>query len=330
MKLTKHQKNTIHHIFTGEIYDITSYLNFFNLGTLIKYNKESVIKQFESDNIPKIYYCPKTLQHKYSNMIPEQEYLAKLQTHELDSEKYSSYTLHLSYNTGIKTELWEGSNYTLNFYEGVYVANSFQDILEFLTLWQYLKSEMLILEVPHDFCAETLGLFYKKAHQDKDGITLPHDKIKNINFADFTYDDQYYLNINDYVLSKEHCIMCKEYMDKRLYPSAKLGLYIKSHFTTYEEKTQNRVLFVAWLAIFVSVGLTFAPYLHQNDTPEIDSIANDIRGIKSTIDLSQHNTELMNKLDDIYKKLDELIESSSTPESTSTSPNSTAPPQNSK
>ena len=119
-------------------------------------------------------------------------------------------------------------------------------------------------------------------------------------------------------------------MDKRLYPSAKLGLYIKSRFTTYEEKNRNKALFVAWLAIFVSVGLTFAPYLHQNDTPEIDSIANDIRDIKSTINFSQHNTDLMDKLDDINKKLDELIESSNTPESTSTLPNSALSPQNSK
>lgn len=327
MKLTKHQKDTIRYIFTGKIYDITSYLKVFNLGTLIKYDKDAVIKQFNADNIPKIYYCNKMLHCKYSNVITEQDYLAKLHANELDSEKYSSYTLTLSYNTGVKTELWNGSNYTLNFYEGVYVANSFQDILEFLTLWQYLKSEMLILEVPQDFCVETLGLFYKKTQQDKDKLTLScDDKIKNINFNDFTYDDQHYLNENKYTLSKEHCIMCKEYMTKRICPSARLGLYIKNHFTTYEEKTQNKALFVAWLAIFVSVGLTFAPFLQQNNIPEIDSITNDIRKIKTTINSFQNNTELIKILNDINEKLDILIESSITPENTSTLPNSTPLP----
>lgn len=321
MKLTKHQKNTIRHIFTGEIYDITSYLKFFNLGTIIKLDKEKVIEQFTSDNIPKIYYCSKTLKHKYSNMMTEQEYLEKLHAHELDSEKYLSYDLHLSYNTGIKTELWDGSNYTLNFYEGVYVANSFQDILEFLTLWQYLKSEMLILEVPHAFCGETLGLFYKKAQVDDVKIISSCDKIKNINFTDFTYDDQYYLN-ERYTLSKEHCIMCKEFMDKRIYPSAKLGLYIQKHFTTYEERTQNKVLFVAWLAIFVSIGLTFAPYLQQEDKQNIESIVNDVKDIKSSSDLSEHNTKLINKLDDIIEKLDTLIESYNTQKDTSILTNS--------
>lgn len=298
MKLTKHQKNTIRHIFTGEIYDITSYLKFFNLGTIIKLDKEKVIEQFTSDNIPKIYYCSKTLKHKYSNMMTEQEYLEKLHAHELDSEKYSSYDLHLSYNTGIETELWDGSNYTLNFYEGVYVANSFQDILEFLTLWQYLKSEMLILEVPHDFCGETLGLFYKKVQVDDVNIISSCDKIKNINFTDFTYDDQYYLN-EKYILSKEHCIMCKEFMDKRIYPSAKLGLYIQKHFTTYEERTQ------------------------QEDKQNIESIVNDIKDIKTSSDLSEHNTKLINKLDDIIEKLDTLIESYNTQKDTSILPNST-------
>jgi len=34
-----------------------------------------------------------------------------------------------------------------------------------------------------------------------------------------------------------------------MYPSARLGIFIKKNFTTYEENTQNRALFVAWEAV---------------------------------------------------------------------------------
>lgn len=330
MKFTKHQKETIQHIFSGDIYDITSYLKYFNLGTTIKFDKSEIINRFNTDDIPKKYYFPNALQHKYANMLTEEDYLAKLQNSEINPNNYTVSILQLSYNSGIKHESWNASDYTLNFYKGVYVANSFTDILEFLTLWQYLVSEMLILEVPHDFSAEVLGLFYKKEDYSQAENRSINDRIKNINFDTFSYDDQYYLGDNIYTLSHEHCIMCKEYMAKRIYPSTKLGIFINKNFTTYEERTQNKALFVAWLAIFVSVILTFAPYFHQEDNSDMASIAEEVKDIMSSIDLSNQDTEIINKLDHIIDKLDTLIEYYDTYEETSTSPSTNETSQNPK
>ncbi len=306
MKFTKHQKETIKHIYTGEIYDITSYLKYFNLGTTIKFDKNEIINSFNSDDIPKKFYCHNSMQKKHSNIMTEAEFTKKIANNEINPDNYTNYNLQLSYNTGIKQELWGEQNYTLDFYSGVYVANSFDNILEFLTLWQFLISEMLILEVPHDFSADVLGLFYRK-----NSIIIPEDtslkeRIKKINIENFSYDDQYYLYDNNYTLSREHCFMCKEYLDKRIYPSTKLGIFINKHFKTYEETTQNRALFVAWLAVFVSIALTFAPYFQQKDNPDIESITENLKDIKSSIEEKELSKELLNKMEIIIEKLEIL------------------------
>lgn len=305
MKLSKHQKETIRKIFSGEIYDITSYLKYFGLGTEIKFDKDLIEDSFDTDNLPKKYYCHNSVQRKPSNMLTEADYFQKLQSGELNPNNYTESTLRLSYNTGIKHEIWEGQKFTLNFYEGVYIANSFTDILEFLMIWQFLKSEMLILEVPQNFSPKVLGLFYTKTALYKDNSMPIENRIKNIDYKDFTYDDKYYLNSN-YTLSHEHCFMCKEYLAKRIYPSTRIGLFIKRHFKTYAEETQNKALFVAWLAIFVSIALTFLPYLHKEENPNLDSITQDIHDIKYSIDSSDLTEDMTQKLDSIIEKLNEI------------------------
>ena len=305
MKLSKHQKETIRKIFSGEIYDITSYLRYFNLGTEVKFDKNLIEDSFAKDNLPKKYYHYSSVDRRLSTILTEDDYLQKLENGKLDPNHYKESTLRLSYNTGIKQETWEGQTYTLNFYEGVYVANVFTDILEFLTIWQFLKSEMLILEVPQDFSPKFLGLFYTKTALYRDNSTSIENRIKNIDYKNFTYDDQYYLNSN-YTLSHEHCLMCKEYLDKRICPSTKLELFIKRRFKTYEERTQNKALFVAWLAIFVSITLTFLPYVHKDENPNLDSITQDIHDIKHSVDSSDPDEDITQKLDSIIEKLNEI------------------------
>lgn len=312
MKLSKHQKEIIRHIYKGDIYDILSYIKFFNLGKTIKFDKTDVDKSFDSDELPKKYYCPKNLHHTFVNMIPESTFNELLLNEEVDSEKYTEHNITLSYNSGIKHESWNGQEFTFNFYNGVYVVNSFNVVLDFLIIWQYLLSEMLILEVSSDFTADLLGLFYEKCSNTVNQNLSLEDRIKEIDFQNLTYDDQNYLKEYNYTLSHEHCCICQEYLGKRIYPSAKLGIYIKKNFTTYEENTQNRALFVAWLAIFVSIALTFAPYFHQEDTSNIEAISQDIKEPKDIINNTETSNYLPAKLDNIIEKIDVLINTLST------------------
>lgn len=308
MKFSKRQKDTVRLIQSGDIYDISTYLKYFKLGREIKFSKEKITEQFHADCLPKTYYRRKDLQPSRGNTLSEIEYNEKLHQNQIDPNKYISENLQLSYSSGIKQEFWENNSYTINFYDGVYIPNDFQDVLDFLTLWQYLKSEMLILEVPNSCSAETLSLFYEPS---SDNTHQPHcleDQLKCIDYSTLTYADTYYIGNENYAFSHEHCSMCKDYLGKKIYPSTKLSLFIKKKFKTYEETTQNRALFVAWLAIFVSIILTFAPYLHQEDNPNLTSLVNDVNEIKNTINAKDSSTELTSSLDAVLEKLDLIIE----------------------
>ena len=111
----------------------------------VKFDKNLIEDSFAKDNLSKKYYHYSSVDRRLSTIHTEADYLQKLENGKLDLNHYKESTLRLSYNTGIKQETWAGQTYTLNFYEGVHVANVFTDILDFLTIWQFLKSEMLIL-----------------------------------------------------------------------------------------------------------------------------------------------------------------------------------------
>ncbi len=299
MKFTKHQKETIKAILNGEIYDIYTYLKHFNLYEFAKYNKDSIINKFNKDPIPKVYYKENGLQSKASNTMTEQDYIRKLEQNEISSDNYTRVELELSYKGGIRKEQWEGETFVVNFYEGVFVAKSFNNILEFLTLWQYLKSEMLILEVPRKVEKNTLALFYEKTCNNNIN-DIPQSN--RIDYDSFTYDDIYYLHSKYYTLSLEHCNACKEYIAKKLYPSPKLSLFVDNHFKTSDERSQNKNLFVAWVAIGVSIALSILPYfINENNDSEI--IINELKSIKIKLDSNTFDDEICDKLNTLINKI---------------------------
>lgn len=304
MKLSKHQKETIRLIASGDIYDIPTYLKYFNLGCKIKFSKEKITEQFNADELPKTFYRRKNLQCSRNNTLTDIEYIEKLKKHQLTPEHYTAENLKLNYSSGIQQETFENTTYTIDFYEGVYIPNNFNDIVDFLTLWQYLKSEMLILEVPNPCSVQMIGLFFELSTANSFSPTSLEEKLKCIDYSTLTYADRYYLQNKCYTFSQQHCAMCKEYINKKIYPSTRLSLFIKKNFKTYEESTQNRALFTAWLAIFVSVILTFTPNIHQDDSSSIQTITSEVSEIKELLQTQDVSTELSSKLEQIIRKLD--------------------------
>lgn len=316
MRFTKHQKNIIKKIASGEIQDIYTYLTTYNLVSLAQYNRNEIEQAFLNDDIPKEYYYPQNLQPKFSTIETPNDFEKKVKQGAINPEKYSKLSLNLNYNMGIKHLTWAGINYELNFYNGIYIANSFNDIATFLSIWQYLKSEMLILDLPSDLTAETLGLFYEQ-HM---GTTLKQsetlsDRIKKINFTDCSYDDNNYFNGIDYTFSVEHCTICKEYLGRKLYPTPELNTFIQRNFKTAEEKTQSSALLAAWLAIFVAILLPAIPTSQKSDSEYLSEIVTEIREIKTQLEnsddqLNSYNEELTTSLEEIKKQLESLDASS--------------------
>lgn len=327
MKFSKHQKEIIKLINEGKIYNISSYLTTFNLRTLIQYNKTVVDTLFEKDPLPKSYYYPTNVNPRSTIVFSEEEFTTRKNKKTLSPDSYSNIHINMSYSHGIKHLTLADYSFTIDFYKGVYIANSFDKIIDFLSLWQYLKSEMLILDAPYEPNCEDVGIFYQKSTPFPADYTQEwKTRIKDIDFTNYTYDDSHYLNDFSYTFSDEYFNTCKEFWNRRIYKTPKLTLFIKKGFKTTEERMQNNALLAAWSAIFVSVLLPFIPM--KNSTLEniekkvicIESLLQNTESSISTVPLIHE--ELLNltdqleslkkeypsseKLDNLIKELDTL------------------------
>lgn len=316
MRFTKYQKNVIKKIASGEVHDIYTYLTTYNLVSLAQYNRNEIEQAFISDDIPKEYYYPQNLQPKLSTVETPNNFHNKVMQGAINPEKYNRFSLKLNHNMGIKHLSWSGIEYELNFYDGVYIAKSFNDIVTFLSIWQYLKSQMLILDLPSELTAKTLGLFYEK--HTRATINQPKalaDRIKKINFTDYSYDDNNYFNGIEYIFSIEHCTICKEYLGRKLYPTPELNVFIQKNFKTTEEKTQSSALLAAWLAIFVSIVLSVIPNIQKPDSEYLSEIVAELKEIETQLQDSNNQFNIYNKdlttiLKGIKKQLEHLDASS--------------------
>ncbi len=314
MRFNKKQKDIIMKIASGEIKDIYSYMTSLKLLSFAQFKKTEIEQAFYTDTLPKEYYYPIGLSPKLSIIETPDAFTRKVNEGLLNRDKYTRFSLSLKFDYGIKHLLWDNIEYDIDFYNGIYIANSFDDIISFLSLWQYLKSEMLVIELPSNLTVQTLGLFYEK--QIMPVFTQPlsqEEKIKGINFENYTYDDSNYTNGIDYKFSTERCTICKEYLGKKIYPTPKLNLYIQQNFKTTEEKTQSSALFAAWLAIFVSVALPLIPSLPSNESKYLSEMATEINHLeKELTDIKEqsdiYGSETTTKLDEINKQIENITE----------------------
>lgn len=263
MRLNKKQKAILKHIKSGEIYDLFSYLKHYNLVKHIKYDKQEVNNLFNHDKICKKYYYPSNLTPTAVNVLTSEHFFERLNAREIDENRYTPASLSINFNCGIQNITIEEMIYEINFYEGVYIATSFDSIIDFLSLWQYLKSQMLILEVPVELSKETIGLFFKENTYSFKKINHKSTEILDlIDYSSFSLSDKYYLD-NTYSFSDKQYTICKAFLSKRIYPTTQLNIYIQNHFQTLEEYTQKSALRAAWLAILITVFLSIIQLIYQ-------------------------------------------------------------------
>lgn len=314
MKFNKKQKEILKKIVSGEIQDIYSYMTTFNLTTFAQLKKAEIEQAFFCDSLPKKYYFPNGLSPKLSTIETPDSFTKKVNDGLINPDNFNSFSLSLNYNYGIKHLSWDNNYYNIYFYNGINIANSFDDIVTFLSLWQYLKSEMLVIELPSDLTDKTLGLFYEKHIMPSSAQPLSlEEKIKGINFESHTYNDDNYSNGVDYIFSTEKCTICKEYLGKKIYPTPELNLYIKRNFKTCEEKIQSSALFAAWLAIFVSVTLPLIPSQKSDEVKYLSEIAEEIDYLQDELTTlkeqsSLHDSQIAQKSEEINQKIQDITE----------------------
>ena len=255
MRFTKRQQNIIRKIESGHIWDIHSFVNAFQPRRTAQYDWEQVQRSFAADPDVTAYYYPKNLEPTPANRIREDVFIKKQRQGELSPDTYARLSPRLDKTCAQQQVCAMGKTFTFDFYQGVQVADSFDELVEFLAIWQFLRAHALVLEVHQPLTAETVGLFFQQEDPAVPPSPTPEKRDGVIHFPDCRY-----LAGRAYCLSEDHLAVCQEFLGRRLYPAPGLKLFVQNRFRTQDEISQQRSLTAAWVAIVVSLLIGLAPY----------------------------------------------------------------------
>jgi len=266
MRLTKQQRDMIQKIASRSIWDIYSFVDCFQAKCIASYDWYKVQQNFENDPDVSAYYCARNLSPTPANLIRKEAFEEQAQLGQVDLEMYEQFLPKLEKTYCHHTENACGNEFSFDFYQGVHIADSFEDIIDFLAIWHFLKERALVLEVSQPLTAETVGLFFRR-EKEKEVPPFKADKAsKTVLFC-----DRRYVGYSTYLLSREHLEICREFLGKRIYPAPGLKLFVKNRFRTQDEIAQLKTLVAAWVAIFVAILVGLLPYLFSAQ-PSADDV----------------------------------------------------------
>lgn len=323
MKLTKHQKEIISKILNKDIYDIASYLKCFNLCHIEKYDMKELEKEFIASEKGKQYKVMKdghsrfktttinttmaTMPISLPNIFPRTDITDD--EWEYKSAEFIPHTRHIEYE-------FEEHKFEFDFDTGVNVLNDFNNLIDFFTLWNYLKQESLIFEVNMPISSNDIGLFFEPITLHKNNsITVDKkytDISKDSNFGKLI--NKIPIDIYDKVpthtaieftnktwhINEENLTMSREFIGKKIIPSSALYTYSKCKYKTNEEKSQFNNLVVAWIAVGISILSIFASSFFDKTPKQLNNITEQIEQIQAitnefnTTDITEIKTSLEN------------------------------------
>lgn len=245
MGFTDRQKDIIRKIRSGEIYDISSFVSAYQLSTTVRYDRSRAEEAFRQDAEAEACYYPKNLAPTPANRIGEETFQARREAGSLDPAGYARLEPALCDAGARQEETVFDRAFTFDFYEGVRILTDFEALVDFLSIWQYLKEGSMVLDVAQPLDEKTVGLFFEPSNPEIPAPEAAEDS-GILQFSDRRY-------LEPYRLSEKYLQICRDFLGRRIYPAPKLNLFIQNNFFTQEEKQQSYALFAAWAAIAVSV-----------------------------------------------------------------------------
>lgn len=257
MHFTDRQKDIIRKIESDEIYDIFSFISTFQLCKLVQYDYNKVRMAFQQDTEAETCYYPKNLTPTLANRISKQIFLKKQGKGEIIAENYVMLKPELQYTCAKQEELCMDEHFTFNFYTGVEILTDFEALVDFLSIWQFLKEESMVLDTAQPLDVKTVGLFFELNNH---AVPAPEasEETGTLQFSDRKYLGSYHHPGQNYHLSAVHLQICRDFLGRRMYPAPKLKLFLQNKFRTKDEIQQFHALVAAWMAIAVSIVIAAA------------------------------------------------------------------------
>lgn len=316
MKLTKHQECIVDKIIDGKVYDITTYLKEFGKAHRQKYNLleiKTVFDELEKDKSYSFvehdgYYY--TLVHDKDGKIKRRDKITDTLTYQFREYPLEGLVkAELNKSVRKQTVQYQGQKYVFDFEKDVLVADSFEDVKDFIALWCYLKNEALIFDVKKTITDEDIGIFFELNPQkieDKNNPTWGRkvvidsvgEAVNDVQSHDILVP---YKDIDDYMdsvwqINLENLNACEEFMGRKILSTGALKVYKQKNYKTVEELSVKANLRIAIIAVIISVISVLIgniiPLFQKQDTEYLDEISKKISVIEKEILI--HNSEVKN------------------------------------
>lgn len=342
MKLTAHERKIVSRINKGEIYDIPSYLRSFGKGHDQAYDMDAIRNKFATDENGRQYKVLKdghslfisthSTQHFMGQPIHTPMLIPRMES-DITDDEWTLCEARLEDKIPPSVFTYDEQEFKVDFQQGAFVANSFQDILTFIRLWSYLRHENLVFEVDKPISQDEISMLYesvscsKKKHSAKikiewgkpsseDDGTEKLKPVKDIYQTVPTRRAEEFMD-TEWKMNEDHLIMCREFLGKKMYPTEASHNFAANNYRTPDEVHRNLNSVVAVAALFISVLTFFYGLLHPSNTYQhaLDNLTQQIAEIQIALDGIGNNQLSLEQIDQIYEKLERIEESLSTTES---------------
>lgn len=245
MKLTTKQQEIVQAISDGEITDILSFVKHYGFGEEICFDKEEVKRKFDEEYSGKKFLCDV----KHYDIHDIQEGII---------ERVDNHTAYckanLSFSGACSRCSCSDVSYTYGLFDPVHIiAKDMPHIISFIALWQYLKSQALIIELPKSCSSEDMGLFLNQVTgSNRREISLDENSTTpyayyhlDVSYTDF-FDGKYELDVENFEI-------CYPYLTKKIYAAPELKTFIQEKYRTAEEINTRNNFRIALAGVVIAI-----------------------------------------------------------------------------
>ena len=276
MRFNKHQRDIIKAINNKEVYDIESFVKKFKLYEHFIVDKEKIKKAFDESESGKVYpvdVVKNLLEHENKRRISVP---AKLEY----TENKKKVTFN---NCCYEYDLWDE--------KGFYIAIDYDEIVGFISLWEYLKRELDVFEVEKEVSKSEIALFFTKYKKTANMSNNINDYIQIVEeepiqwklsgFKGKVGEVDYNVvkrNAYDYVeedieIDNGQLKIFSAYLHKKILPTPSLTKYVSNRYQTEDEKATRLSLIIAIVSIIISIcSSLFSVYAALKVDPSNDNL----------------------------------------------------------
>lgn len=337
MKLSSHERKIVSKINAGEVFDIPSYLHVFDKGRNRSYDMNAIEHKFNDSENGKKYkvmkdgnslYTP--IEAPFSGIMGKPIHTKMLFPRSKTNIADDEWTLcgaKLVGDIPPLTYTYKGQEFTIDFQKGAFVADNFKDILTFIRLWSYMQREALVFDVSKPVSNEEISMLCelipcseksKPAEINIEFNSCANDSGKDL--AKYTPVTDIHQTVPtrcveefidaEWKLNEDHLLMCRDFLGKRMYPTAASHRYAANHYRTPEEVHRGINTIVAVVALLISVISFSISLLYPSNTyqPVLDNLTQQLFEIQIVLDDINTDQISVEGLDQIYSKLESIEE----------------------